>query len=96
MSVTKQLILDNIKADDRWLYRGILAIYRGQTDDEQRRGVTVEDNGIGFNGSDAPFMSSLAKQVLSGRKLSQKQCRYARTIMYKYADQLLKIASCKE
>ena len=38
---TKEAIREKIMADDKWLIRGLLAIYRLQTDAEQNAGQTM-------------------------------------------------------
>jgi len=88
----RQRIAERIVADDRWLARGILAIYAKQTDEEQHAETTIEDNGVGFNGVDAPFMTSIAKQLQQGRTLSPHQAAVCRKIMIKYCGQLERIA----
>jgi hypothetical protein len=93
---TKQSIKDMLLANDGWLYRAILAIYKGQTDGEQACGATVEDNGIGFNGADAVILSSFAQQLNRTGTLSYKQTFIARKKMVKYAGQLLSIAREKQ
>lgn len=90
--VTKELIVERMNSDPKWLYRGILAIYDRQTADEQAAETTAHDNGIGFNGVDASFMSSLAKQVRNRGFLTPTQLTFARSKMKKYAGQLLRIA----
>lgn len=95
MTYTKDFIKEKILEDDRWLRRGILAIYSRQTEAEQARKTTIEDNGIGFNGVDAPFLSSLARQLQVRDWLSEKQSAIARRKMTKYAGQLEKIAGGK-
>jgi hypothetical protein len=82
---TKAEIAEKIATDTRWLIRSILAIYAFQTPDEQAMEGTAYDNNRGFNGVDAPFLSSLAKQIQEGRNLSQKQMEMARKAMKKYA-----------
>lgn len=90
--VTKELIVERMNRDPKWLYRGILAIYDRQTADEQASETTSHDNGIGFNGVDASFLSSLAKQVRNRGFLTPTQLTFARKKMAKYAGQLLRIA----
>lgn len=93
--MTKLFIKEKLLTDNRWLYRGILAIYEKQTYEEKNAGNTIIDNGIGFNGADAFILSSFAKQLNQGRILSVKQLAIARKRMPKYAGQLLKIAKEK-
>lgn len=94
-NITRNIISDKLQTDDRWLYRGIVAIYERQTADEQQSETTEEHNAMGFNGTDAKFGTSLAKQILAGRSLSIKQAQAARKMMRKYAGQLVKCAKEK-
>lgn len=82
------LLLNN----DRALYRGIVAIYRRQTDQEKKSEATLVHNGKGFTGCDAAILSSFAKQLLRGWNLSPKQIAIARKKMPKYAKQLILVA----
>jgi hypothetical protein len=93
---TKASIKAMIEANDGWLYRAILAIYAGQTANEQRQGGTLEDNGIGFNGADGDILSSYARQLNQRGFLTPKQIFIARKKMVKYAGQLLAIAREKQ
>jgi len=90
--LTKEFIIEKLVTDQRWLMRGIAAIYEKQTYDEQQSEATKEDNGVGFNGIDAYILSSFAKQIKAGRTLSTKQLAIAQKKMPKYARQLLSIA----
>lgn len=89
-------------SNDKWLVRGILAIYACQTADERSSQTTKHHNGVGFNGTDANIMSSFARQIQSWQAtenprypspLSPKQLGLARKKMSKYAGQLARIAS---
>jgi hypothetical protein len=90
--LTKEYIKTQLLADQRWLSRGIVAIFEKQTYDEQQTESTKEHNGVGFNGVDAEILSSFAKQIKAGRTLSTKQLTIAHKKMPKYAGQLLSIA----
>lgn len=92
---TKDSIKEKLSSDDRWLHRAILAIYAGQTSQEQNSGETVEDNGIGFSGADSYVMSIYAKMIMNGQRLYAGQLAKARKTMPKYAGQLLGIISEK-
>jgi hypothetical protein len=94
-------IREKLVSNDKWLVRGILAIYARQTTDEQQAEQTSHHNGVGFNGTDANILSSFAKQILSWQAtenprypspLSPKQLDLARRKMPKYAGQLARIA----
>jgi hypothetical protein len=90
--LTKEFIKEKLVTDQRWLMRGITAIYEKQTYEEQQSETTKEDNGVGFNGIDAYILSSFAKQIKAGKTLSVKQLAIAQKKMPKYARQLLSIA----
>jgi hypothetical protein len=95
MDLTVDVIREKLLSRDDWLIRGILAIWKYQTREEQSKQETVELNGVGFNGVDAPFLSSLAKRYSQCGRLTEKQLTAARRCMVKYAGQLLKIAEGK-
>ncbi len=99
----KEMVRHNLTNSDRWLIRGLLAIFEKQTADEKASEATRYDNEVGFNGLDAKILSSFAKQVqewkgqLPGRRrfaspLSPKQVPLARRKMMKYSGQLVRIA----
>lgn len=69
--------------------KALLTIYRNQTYEEQTVQETIEDNDIGFNGTDAEFCSSLAENYLRFHRLSDKQYNSLRKVMQKYAGQLI-------
>lgn len=97
-----------LATDDRWLLRGLLAILRNQTEDEQRSEATTEHNGIGFTGIDAKYLTSIAHQIINRGVvhalrdpnsklnlemfLSAKQIPFVKKKMQKYAKQLCKVA----
>lgn len=85
---TKQKVKDLILENDKAVYRAILRIYSFQTLEEQYSEETKEHNGQGFSGIDAKFLSSLAKQIQEGRKLSPKQLEKARNRMIHYVGQI--------
>ena len=91
----KEAIKAKIEVDDKWLFRGILAIYEKQTMDEKNSKVTCHENGVGFNGTDAEILSSFAEGIKKYGSLTQKQIPIARKKMIKYAGQLARIAKEK-
>lgn len=93
--IDKAFIVKMLTENNAWLYRGLVTIYNYQTADEQAADATAHDNGVGFSGCDAPFLSSLAKQVISRGFLTPTQLTFARKKMVKYAGQLLRIAESK-
>ena len=88
MKYTKEQVQELLQTDMRWLTRGIVAIYERQTYDEQRSESTKHFNKRGFRGSDAKFLTSLAKWIIAGRSLTEKQTYVARKRMDKYAGQI--------
>jgi len=90
---TVEEIKDKVLTNDKWLERAILAIYNKQTEDEKQTEDTRYDNKVGFSGAHATIMSSFAKQLLKGYKLSPKQKAIALKVMPKYSKQLAKIAN---
>ena len=90
---SKEDIKNLLLVNDRAVMKAIITIYNLQTDSEQNSDETYDANGVGFNGVDAPFLSSLAKQILSKGYLTPKQMTYGRKKILKYANQLLNIAN---
>lgn len=84
-----QLLLNR---NDKAVLRALVVLYGRQTSSEQATLTTKENNGRGFNGVDAPFLSSLAQQHLRGRQLTSKQLFAARKCLKKYSGQLLIVA----
>jgi hypothetical protein len=76
-----------------WATRGLLAIYKGQTESEKMAGNVTADNGIGFTGTDAEILSSFAKQFQQRGTLSEKQMAILYKKMPKYAGQLRKVSA---
>lgn len=81
----KKQILEN----DSVLYDALYKVYQCQTDSEKASDSTKEYNGVGFNGVDAPFLSSLAKSLEKYGSLTPKQTAAARKKMVKYSGQVL-------
>lgn len=90
--------------DDRWTVRGLLAIYKFQTEDEKNSNTTKHENGVGFSGTDAEILSSFAQQAqkrisncnMERFKLtdlfSHKQIEILRKKLPKYAGQLVRMS----
>lgn len=80
---------DQIARNNNQAVKALLTVYRNQTFEEQTVSETIEDNGIGFNGTDAKFCTSIAQQYLERGSLSDKQLNSLRKVMQKYARQLI-------
>ena len=74
--------------DDGVVIAALMTIYEKQTADEQVSGSTRWENGVGFNGRDAQFGTSLAQQYMRFGRLSPKQISAARRMLQKYRRQL--------
>lgn len=90
---TAEEIREKIMVNDKWLYAGINAIYRRQTEDEQLSRETKHNNGVGFNGCDSKIMSSFAEFLKTTGFLTYKQKALARKKMSKYCRQLAAISN---
>ena len=83
---------EKLASNPVWATRGLLAVYKYQTEAEKATDSVSEDNGVGFAGTDGEFLSSLAKQLVNRGSLSPKQMTYLHKKMPKYAKQLWKAA----
>jgi len=88
----KEEIREKLVESDRWVEKGVLAIFKFQTESEKDSEQTIDKNNVGFNGVDAEIMSSFAKWLLKGRRLTIKQMKIARKKILKYSGQLARIA----
>jgi hypothetical protein len=92
----KALFAAKLSSDAKWVRRAIVAIYKNQTEEEQRIGETIKHNGIGFTGADARILTSFARQIEANRfSFSEEQLKLAFKLMPKYAGQLVKIVKGK-
>ena len=91
--ITVETIRDLLRTHDRAVMRAIWVLYERQTSTEQLCGVTLDDNGIGFNAFDAKFLTSLATQADERGWLTPRQITYGRKAVMKYAGQLVRIAN---
>jgi hypothetical protein len=97
MNATKKDTLAFVKTklatDQVWAIKALVRIFQeNQTADEQVSQTTSHDNGIGFTGVDAQFLSSLAQNYLRYGRLSEKQMSFVFRKMPKYAGQVIKMS----
>lgn len=90
---TADEIRNLVATNDNAVVRGIMALYDRQTADERNAESTIHRNGMGFNGLDAGFGCSLAKQYNDRGFLTGKQITAARKMLKKYAGQLTIISN---
>lgn len=98
---TKERIQGLISQNSLALERALLVIYNNQTQDEKQSGDTAHDNGKGFTGSDARFLSSVASWVKNssyreGFRLTPGQRDRVLPLMLKYWRQVQKEIIIKE
>lgn len=90
---TEEEIKNLIQTNDKVLYAAFKKLYACQTDDEQNVGETHHVNGVGFNGVDAPILSSMAEFLIKTGFLTPKQKVIVRKKLVKYNKQLTKLAN---
>ena len=91
-----KIFKEKLATNKAWALRGLKIIYDNQTADEKRDASTKHYNKIGFTGSDAEFLTSLAQQYERKGDLSDKQMALLYKKMPKYAGQLLKMSGLKK
>ena len=90
---SEEEIKDLIQTNDKVLYGALKKLYACQTADEQISGETKEQNGVGFNGVDAPILTSFCEFLNKTGFLTPKQKNLARKKLVKYNKQLTKLAN---
>lgn len=93
---TREQIDHILSTQDLAVERGIVQLYKLQTDDEKRSESTRLNNGVGFNSSSAGRGTYYAKWVLSGRHLTGVHLLRARSIALRHSRQLVDIANENE
>lgn len=86
---TYEELSDLIDSSDEWAAGALMELFQFQTVDEQSINGTVHDNGVGFNGFDAPILTDMSKFYLERRYLTPKQLIFIRRTVKKYINQLL-------
>ena len=100
MKLTKAAVTSFVRkqlgTNPTWAVKALVRIYKeNQTAMEQAAGVVVEDNGIGFTGTDGPFLSSLAKHFIDKDWLSEKQLSFVLLKMPKYHKQVIAMSNAE-
>lgn len=89
----KVFVKSKLSTDKTWATKALVRIYKeNQTESEQIKEETIEDNGIGFTGTDAKFLSSLADQFIAKGFLSDKQMGHVFNKMPKYWRQVMEMS----
>ena len=97
MKMTKanltKYVRHQLATNKHWAVRALVRIFQeNQTQDEQNSDSTTHDNGIGFTGTDAQFLSSLAKAQINYGRLTDKQMTFVFKKMPKYHAQVIKMS----
>lgn len=72
--------------------RALMQMYHRQTPDERLAGATAHRNGMGFNGVDAPFMTSVAEGYKRYGRLTPRQRAAVARVLRRYVGQLAEVA----
>ena len=101
-------VKEKLATDDRWIARGIIALFAQQTPREKKSKAAIKNNGRGFSSYDAETLTKIAKILVNSE--AQTECRTlkrpfelskylsnnlqkeARWRMPKYAKQLLDLS----
>lgn len=90
---TEEEIKNLVQTNDKVLYGALKNLYACQTADEQSMGETNCKNGAGFNGVDAPILTSISQFLINRGYLTDKQKVLVRKKLVKYNKQLTKLAN---
>lgn len=82
-----------LNTNDSAVERGIVAVWKRQTQEEQTSETTRHKNGCGFSGWTAKSGTYFANWINSGRHLSGKHMTKARKICLHHAGQITDIAN---
>ncbi|MBR4590209.1 MAG: hypothetical protein IKO36_06030 [Bacteroidaceae bacterium] len=90
---TQDEIKNLVQTNDRVLYGALRQLYACQTADEIAEGAANHRNGAGFNGIDAPLLTSFCEFLNRTGFLTPKQKVIARKKLVKYTRQLTMLAN---
>jgi len=91
----EKLIREKVSTDKAWAIRAIKVLSTYQTSDEFAESETRDKNHVGFNGVDAPILTSFAKWLQRMTSLTEKQFAVAFKLLPKYSGQLARISEEK-
>lgn len=90
----QKYVRKQLATNPTWATKALVRIFQeNQTDMEKAAETTIEDNGIGFSGTDGQFLSSLAQQFLSRGSLSEKQMAMVHKCIPKYCRQVISMSN---
>ena len=82
-----------LKMDIEWAKKALLKIYDNQTQEEREKGMSIDENEIGFNRLHGPILTAIAKKLKRRQPLIPGEIEKIHFIMPKYAAQAIKF--CK-
>jgi hypothetical protein len=85
---TKEFIQEKLRTDIRWMERAVLVLYSKQTKEEQKVNDTIQNNGVGFNGTDGRYLSWVATYLQKGNHLSGHHIQKVSNKIQKYWKQI--------
>lgn len=86
-------VKSKLSTDKTWATKALVRIYKeNQTESEQIKEETIEDNGIGFTGTDAKFLSDLARHFIDKGFLTTGQMGWVFKKMPKYWKQVMEMS----
>ena len=88
----KEYIQNLIKTNDQAYCRGMVVIYRLQTEEEKSIRETTVNNGVGFGTIDADIMTSVAEKIIAGETLTLSEVFITRNKLKKYWKQLMRVS----
>lgn len=91
---TEEEIRTLVQTNDKVLYGALKKLYSCQTETEKACGDAIVQNGAGFNGADAPILTSFVGFLKKTGFLTYKQKALARKKLVKYTKQLTRLANC--
>lgn len=92
IAMQKKFLRGKLASNKTWALKALVKIYENQTEEEKNVENTITSNGVGFNGTDGTFLTSLAKQFIKKGSLSDKQMIYVFKKIVKYWNQILRIS----
>ena len=74
--------------NDQDILAALILLYKNQTEDEKLDGITVYQNKVGFNSTDASFLTSVSQQILDKQFITEKQFESVKPLLSKYSKQI--------
>jgi len=81
-----------LRYDWNWTSQALLRLYEFQTLSEKTSGVSVEQNGMGFSGFDAPFLSHVVCRLRCHANFAPEMKDKIQRKVRRYAEQVVEIS----